>query len=76
MPSRVTDRMADASSSLLNGRRVGARLCHDVRARGRLEGCHGRPPCPMLMPSCPDPGEPWGSLAVPGGSVTAGEAPC
>ena len=76
VPSRVTDEVVDAVSSLLNRRGVGARLFPDVRVCGRLEACHDGPPCPVLMPQCPSPGERWINHADPDRFVKAREALC
>lgn len=76
MPSRNTGGMANAMSCLLNGHTVGARLFHDVRARGRLEAFQDEVSCPILVPQCPGPGEPWRSRDALNGSVIAREAPC
>lgn len=45
--SRVACGMAGAISSLLNQYGLGARLCRDLRARGRLAAYHDGLPCPV-----------------------------
>jgi len=76
VPIWNTGELANAMSCLLNGRAVGARLSHDVRARCRLEAFQDGTPYPMLIPQCPGPGEPWRSRDAQNGSVMARGGPC